>query len=259
MLELTQQNDLRELLKESIRLLKRKKPNLTSSALANYLDISGSTFSRIENGDVRKPDVHHVSAIITATHDIPSAKAVIEKFYPELSKGLDRVYKGNAEVPFVPVETEKFFCDTGMYELLVSATSRAGISRSSVQAEYGNKGVLALDELISKGVLEEINGQISLRGSVNATQSTVHQLAQNLIANNYDLESFGRKENWLSLQYESVNLDKAMPEIRKVLEDAAAKLRTIFRNPDFQGDDVVWAALASDTLIKQGLSKEVLQ
>jgi len=78
------------------------------------------------------------------------AKAVVERFYPEVSKGLERVYRGNAEVPFVSTETEKFFCDMGMYKLLVSATSRPGIRHSSMQAEYGSKG------------------QISLRGSLKA-------------------------------------------------------------------------------------------
>lgn len=259
MLELTPDTDLRALLRESIRDLKKSKPNLSSSALAGVLKIAVSTFGRIENGEVKRPDVATTTSIISACHGEKAVKDVLAKFYPEIAVNIDRVYKGNKEVPFIAPDAEKYFRDPSTHELMVAVTSNSGLTRESVQVEYGKRGLTALDDLIANGIVEEKTGKISLSGKINARQETVHQLVQNLVTHNYDLDSFGKKQNWLSLQYESVDLEKARPEIVKILQEAQAKLRTVFNSPEYQGNDVVWAALASDTLIKQAVREEVLQ
>lgn len=259
MLELNTETDLRDLLRESIRKLKKAKPHLSSNALASHLDVSTSSFGRIENGEIKRPDFVTTSIIVTASHGAHAAKAVIAHFYPEIAKNFDRVYQGNKEVPFVAPNAEKYFRDPASHELMVTITSNAGVTRESVRYEYGQKGANALEELLANNVVEEKDGKICLMGKINARQETVHQLVQNLIKHNYDLDGFGNKLNWLSLQYESVNLEKARPEIVKILQEASSRLRTVFNSPEYQGTDVVWASLASDTLIKQKKSKEVLQ
>lgn len=55
-------------------------------------------------------------------------------------------------------------------------------------------------------------------------------------------------KNWLSLQYESVNKEKALPVASEIIHDANNKLRTLFTDPKFKGKDVVWAELVLDTL-----------
>jgi len=193
MLELTPETDLRMLLRESIRGLKKAKPNLSSSALANTLSIANSTFGRIENGEVKRPDFLHTTSIVTAMHGEAIAQKVLAHFYPEVAKNFDRVYKGNKDVPFIAPDAEKYFCDPSTHELLVAATSNAGITREFVKVEYGKKGLAALEELLTNGVLEEVDSKVCLAGKINARQRTVHQLAQNLLAHNYGIDAFGQK------------------------------------------------------------------
>ena len=71
-------------------------------------------------------------------------------------------------------------------------------------------------------------------------------MTENLIKNNYDIESFGKKDNWLSLQYESVNESKVMPAVRQVLIEANYKIKNILMRPN--KNDIVWISLLSDNL-----------
>ena len=73
-------------------------------------------------------------------------------------------------------------------------------------------------------------------------------MTENLIKNNYDIESFGKKDNWLSLQYESVNESKVMPAVRQVLIEANYKIKNILNEDSNKGNDIVWISLLSDNL-----------
>lgn len=259
MLENSTATDLKDLLKESIRLIKQAKPRLSSNALASSLDIPGSTLSRIENSGTRRPDFKHAIAIVKAAHGEEKARACLERYYPELIENFERIYKGNKDVPFVDVDSEKYFQDPTTYELMIMATCEAGIDRKVVKSEYGNKGLAILDELLANEVLIETDGVIGIKGSINARQATVHKLVQNLMAHNYDLAAFGKKENWLSLQYDSVDIEKALPKVREIMEKASSEIRAILNDPAYKGKDILWASMTADSLKKQGPGKEVLQ
>lgn len=259
MLDIDSTTDLKELLKASIQLLKQQKSNLSSSAIASNLGIASSTFGRIENGEVRRPDFRHTLSILKAAYDEDTAMKGMTKFYPEVTQNFEKVYPGNKDVPFIDTDSEKYFKDPTSYELMVMATSEAGISRDQVKCEFGNKGLGILNELLAQGVLMDNDGIIGIKGNINATQPTVHKLVQNLIAQNYDIGAFGNKANWLSLQYDSVNLEIALPKVREIMQKASGEIRAVLNDPAYKGKDVLWASMASDSLMKQTPQKEVLQ
>lgn len=259
MLDLSTNPDLKEMLKASIQIIKKKKSNLSSNAIANKLDISTSTFGRIINGEVRKPDIKHTFTIISEAYNEVTAKQVTEHFYPEVMANFDTIYKGNKDVPFIDGDAEQFFRDPATYELMLMATSEAGITQDKVKEEFGNKGLKVLEELLTNGVLIDNDGVIGIKGNVNARQSTVQKLVENLIGGNYDIAAFGQKNNWLSLQYDSVNLETVLPQIKEIMQNANAEIRAVLNNPNSKGKDVLWAALVCDSLTKQPAPKEVLQ
>ena len=93
------------------------------------------------------------------------------------------------------------------------------------------------------------NGIISNSGRINASQETVQKLLLNLISLSYNLEGVDENlKNWLSLQYESVNKEKALPVASEIIHEANNKLRALFTDPKYKGEDVVWAGLVLDTL-----------
>ena len=258
MLDMTPNTDIRELLRTSIRHIKQQKPNLSSSALAVQLDIASSTLGRIENAEVKRPDIKHAISIVKAAYGEETAKRFTETYYAEVLRKIDSIYRGNKNVPFLDEDAEKYFRDPAFYELMVMATSEAGVTRETVRIEFGNKGLAALDDLIANEVLIETDGVYGIKGNINATQGTVHKLVSNLIGQNYDIDAFGKKSNWLSLQYESVNMETALPVIKDIMEKASAEIRVVLNDPAYKGKDVLWAAMSTDSLKKQG-SQEVLQ
>ena len=160
------------------------------------------------------------------------------------------VYPGNSDVEFIKPEGEIYFQDASTYELMMMATSYAGLTRSKTLEEFGKRGLATLDKLVEEGILKENDGKISLDSTVNAKQDTVQKWLQNLVKTSYDLDAFGDHKNWLSVQYESVNLDFVMPRLRDIYVKANQEVRELFMKPQAKGNDVVWAGMAMDSLSK---------
>jgi hypothetical protein len=131
------------------------------------------------------------------------------------------------------------------------ATSGMGLTREKVMEEFGKKGLSIVNKLLKNDVLEENDGRIGLVGPINAAQSTVHKLLQNLVRLSYDLDAFGNgKDNWLSVQYDAVNLEVVMPKAREIMVRANQELRELLNDPSSKGKDVLWAGLVMDSLKK---------
>ena len=161
------------------------------------------------------------------------------------------VYSGNTNVPFVSMDSEAFFEDSGTYEFMLMASTKKRFTEQMVLDHYGKRGLAKVNELIEQGILKKQDGAIILaQGNINAGQETVHRLFQNLIAFNYDVSSFANKNNWLTVQYESVDKEKVLPAMMGIMRDANQKIRELLQAPTSRGNDVVWAGLSADTIDK---------
>lgn len=241
--------ELGNFLKSCITKIKERSPHLSSNAISTKLRITNSTFNRIENLEVKRPTFDHAIKIVRAACEESEVKTFIEKYYPSMLKNFSNIYKENSDVPFVKIEAESYFEDQATFELMMMATSNNGITREVTIREFGNRGLKTLDKLLENGTLTENNGVISYSGRINASQETVQKLLLNLISLSYNLEGIDESlKNWLSLQYESVNKEKALPVASEIIHEANNKLRALFTDPKYKGEDVVWAGLVLDTL-----------
>jgi hypothetical protein len=245
-------SDLKEFLSDCIKSIKKSYPNLSSVQLAKKLDLTTSTFSRFENREIKKPTFNHALKIVREVCGETRLQDFIKTHYPEMYDNLAKTYPGNSNLEFMPEEAEVYLQDSTTFELLMMATSNAGLSKDVVVAEFGNRGLLALENLITKKILIEQN-QIFTLGmkNVNFGQDTVKKLLQNLVNSSYDLDAFGTQVNWLSVQYESVNAGKVTPKLRDVYVKANKEIREIFNAPENAGSDVMWAGLVMDSLLKK--------
>jgi hypothetical protein len=134
---------------------------------------------------------------------------------------------------------------------MMMATTNVGLTKDAVSAEFGRRGLLTLEKLVEKNVLNEKNGVFTLGTKVNANQETVQKLLHNLINSSYDLEAFGTHKNWLSVQYESVDANKVTPKLRDIYIKANKEIRELFNAPENTGHDVMWAGLVMDSLLKE--------
>ena len=256
MLDSSNFSDLPTFIGCCVSKLKESHPRLSALALAKKLDIPNSTFDRISKKEVKAPSFNHALKIVQEVCGDQSVQDFIRKFYPNMMADFRRVYPGNTEVPFVDSNAEVFFQSPASFEIMMMATSRAGITEAQTLEEFGKKGLSILKELLEKGILKKEGEKIYIDGTINARQETVHKLFQNLIGLSYDPSHFGDNKDWLSIQYDSVNFNVVAPQIREVYIKANQKIRELLKAPESKGDEVIWAGLAMDRLTKSKVSND---
>lgn len=255
--ELANASSACEFLRNCIRQLKKNAGNVTAANIARKLKIPTSTLNRIENMEVETPDFNNAMKIVRAVCKDEAVNKFVEKFYSKMAQTFARVYSGNSEVPFVEPDIEAYFEDSNTYEYLMLATSNVKMTEESILENYGKRGLAKVNELIEREILKKQGDTILLsRGPVNAGQETVHKLLQNLITFNYDVGAFGRKDNWLTIQYEAANKSYVMPRVVDIMRSANQQVRELLESPSSKGNDVVWVGMSADTIDKLDPSLE---
>lgn len=251
--------DLPSFLKVCVGKIQKKYPNYSLNQISNMLDIRKSTLDRIAKAEVQKPSFLNSLKIMQASCDEGSIQKCIKEHYPNMFETFNKVYAGNSDVEFIKPDAEIYFKDPTTYELMLLATSESGVTKDYVSYEYGRKGLEILDMLIENEVLSFNGDKIFCDKKINATQGTVQKLLSNLVTSSYDLESFGNKPNWLSVQYESVNKEKVLPKIKDIMSTAYSEIRMILADKANKGSDVVWTGLVADSFTGNEKESKVLQ
>lgn len=255
MSDLNLQSDLKSYLKSCVRVIKKGRPHMNSSRVAAKLGIPTSTLCRIENEYGTRPSFPYAMKLVREAAGDQNIKAFIQKFYPEMLGDFEEIYPQPQDVQFIGQKVEAYFENSLSHELMMLISSGRGVTRGDISFEFGRKGVKILEHLLAKDIVKEKNGRIIIEGNINATQATVHKLLKNLINSNYDINGFGKRGNWLTVQYEAVNHEKVWPEVKDVIEEANKKIRKIFTSPESKGNDVIWVGLIADSLQKVNPSK----
>ena len=257
----SQFSDVSVFLSDCIKTIKKASPALSSAQLAKKLELSGSSFSRMENGVTKKPSLNNALRIIREVCGETKVQDFIKTHYPELYDNFAKTYPGNADVDFIPKDAEKYFQDASTFEIMMMASSNIGITKERVISELGSRGLSVLEKLIKKNIIHEKDGIFTLgMNKINADQETVKNLFNNLLNTNYNLDSFGKQINWLSLQFESVNRKKVSPILHSIYTRTYKEIRETFASPDNAGSDIIWAGLIMDSLFTDILKEnEVIQ
>ena len=231
-------------------LLDRYPKSSSYRFVSEKVGISASCFQRVAKKETTSPNFHNALKIVQSVCTDGDVRSFVKKFYPEMLPAYEEIYPGNSDIPFAPLRMEEFFKDAVAYELMLFISSVDNLTRQDVENRFGDKGLGILDDLAEKGLIEE-SGTVSINGTIKLSQEVTQTLLQNLVRSNYDLGSFGVKENWLSVQWNSVNLEKAMPVLREACVKMAQETWDILSNPEYnKGDDVVWVGAAMDTLLR---------
>ena len=246
MLEASQYDCSKSFLQDCVKGLRKASPNLSDSQIAKKLGISSSTFGRIANAEV-KTSFNNALSISRRVCGEEKVQEFIAKFYPEMKKTFDKVYSGNAHKPFVKNDLESFLQDSNTHELVMMAMTNAGVLKETIQSEFGQKGLRVLDSLIEAGLIHEIEPNLFKCDGANFGQDTVQKLVQNVTQSNYELAAFGKKDNWLSVQWESVDADYIGPKLVEICRKANQEVRTLFSDPKSAGKDVMWFTLGMDS------------
>ena len=247
--------------RQCIRELKAKHPNLSSAQIAKRVGIGQPTFCRIENGQTANPSLASISKLLSALGKSYKISEAIEALEPSLASVLRDNLSHRLDVPVMAGDTAKYFADPDYRPILFLALSRSGTTREEIYAEHGSEGIKRLDEMIAlKAVVEERGIVRSVyHEEVASDQDALRDALVDCIERRYDPEKFGRNENWLSLQTESVDKEKVMGLIRDKLRKTYEEIREdILYSPKYYGTDKVFVGMVADSLLKGGGSKDVI-
>ena len=241
--------DKTEFMAHCARELMEKYPkNSNFRFVAGQVGVTPSTFERILKKEVQSPSFANVIKIVRAACSDGEIRTFIEKFYPDMLKDFQYIYPGNAHLPFAEPEAEEFFKMSSTYEIMLFAVNTPDLTRQEVGMEFGRKGLTILDQLIQRNIIKKDGEKIYIQGPLNLEQPALHALFKNLLNQNYDLDNFGNKDNWLSLNTQAVDLEKAMPLLREVCAKANKEIVDILDDPQLKGKDIVWTGLVMDNV-----------
>lgn len=257
-----EKESLARVLRDKIFSYKAARPNLSSAQIASKFGMSNSTFSRLENLDIKNPTFDQVVKIFNGVGDQKGLLKFIKDKYPEISIMYRSVYNLEREAKFYRDLTSDYFVDERTHKLMLLAASNNGVCEQVIKEELGRDGLRHLDLLIKEDVIEKRGEKYFVKDDgFLLTQEHSRDILLASIRNCYDLHGFNEKtaENWLSYQAESVNLSKVMPKVMSLIKELNQRVRELFNDPENAGEEVMWVGLASDTVLENNLLERYLK
>lgn len=254
-----EQASLAGVLRERILDYKKARPNLSSQQIATKFGMSSSTFNRIENLDIKTPTFDQVIKVFNGTGCRGDLLAYLKGNYPEIAQAyLGHYPQSESGASIVSNDIKKYLVDPSTSKLMILAFSKCGLCRDQVKEEFGNDGIRSLDFLIDQGVLVKKGERYFPRekGTILSQKDTKY-LCEHTLKQCYDLRGLEeeRAANYMTFQSESIDIDKAYPLIIGLLKEVNQRVREIFNNSEFEGDDTVFVSLVSDTVLTNDLRR----
>jgi transcriptional regulator with XRE-family HTH domain len=252
--------DLAHMLRRKILIYKQARQNLSSQQIAKKFGMSSSTFSRIENLDIKAPTFDQVIKILTGTGHHKELQSYLKNHYPEIARLYTEGFLENDHTNYVSDKISEYMKNPRTSRLMIISFSVSGLKKSVVKEEFGNEGVRTLEMLIERGVLTSEDGEVyrPLDVGTAVSLSCTKALVNRALNDYYDLKGYENKTacNYLTFQSESIDLERVYPMIIGLLAELRKNVKEIFNNPDNHGDETVFVSLISDSLIKNNLGKK---
>lgn len=255
MLSQEESQSVAEELSNRIRAYKRKRPNLSSQNIAKRFGMSASTFNRIENLDIKTPTFEQIVRVLSGTgHDEDLVRFVEVKF-PHLSHLITKKYveRFGEQRPVMEAKVREYLINSRYTKMLTFLLSKKNINRKVFKEEFGNDGLTILDELIQDNVVLERDGLLLTTTDYHyiPSVSDVRDIFINLLQTAFDVKGAEERKsaNLISVQVKTFNAQKILPIMHDKLSALHHEFESMFKNPDYAGDDPIYLGLVCDTLI----------
>jgi hypothetical protein len=249
--------DLSTLLRMKILEYKAARPNLSSQQIAKKFSMPKSTFSRLENMEMKIPSFDQTLKILTGTGHQKEILPYLTKHYPEFAGVYEKGMGTNQSAKYIDDEIINYLVDPHTSKMILLSLSTSGLKKSVIIDEFGKSGLKTLEMLIDKNILVEKNFETYFPtefGSKINIKNTRFLINRSL--NEYfDIDGHEKKTalNNMNFQSESINLEKAYPLILSLVESLQRDVRTIFNDPEYQGEDTVFVGSFTDTLLNNNI------
>jgi hypothetical protein len=246
-------------LKNMVDAFQERHPNLSLPQISKKINVSYPTLKRIMNLSAN-PSLEVVTNILMNTGHHDQLPLYLQRMNPALATAFNSYFSHNIETPSLDIDSSTLFANKDYLFILLLAFTKTGTNEFEIRQEFGSLGVKRLQELIDHGILnikdDRIYGQSS---KITFNQKIMKQAVLHSIEQCYEPEHFGKGDNWLSLQTESIDKEKAMPEIRNILQAAYKDIKEILYSEEYQGDDKVFVSMVVDKILSSDKNQGMLQ
>lgn len=252
--------DLCQDLRQMVQTYAAGYPNLSLPQISKKINVAYPTLNRIMNGS-GNPSLSVVTNILVNTGNGRRLEDFLTRMDPDMARAFKNYFSHNHDTPVLDPKTSTLFANKDYLFILLLAFSQSGTSREEIRDEYGKAGIKRLEELLDQNILKEVSGVITGDVSrVTFNQKVMKEAVLHCIEESYDPSQFGKGTNWLSLQTESVNKEKAIPTIRNILQSAYTEIKEILYSDEYQGEDKIFVSMTTDTITSKDNDKQgVLQ
>ena len=238
------EHELREALSKRVRTYLESHPRATLRSLAKRSGLSTMTVSRLVQGEVLKPSFEAAVALIGVVAKGDEVSDFLKLYFPETMQSVSKVYSENAGL-LNHEDIEQVLTDPLTFTIFDLASMDAGITRSTIRAEFGNQGQKALDSLLLSGLLyEDSSGNVTFKNGLNhvavCPQDVIARLKIRL--EQFQFVNLGTKAARLAQISESLNLE-GMEKIHEVLTECIEKIQDIRQDSSYKGKIPVYIGL----------------
>jgi hypothetical protein len=232
---------MKEILTVMVEQWIEEKPMRTVPLLAKISGVGETTIRRAVGGS-NTPALDTIVSLGRATGKRSLMLEAVLKYYPTCFEVIEKSGMGADKQP--EADTSEFLEASVSTTLFLSLYTRTGLSKKSVKAQHGTKGLAILDRMIGIGVaIAKDEDHVVARENWYSyhTPEEVLRTIRNLTLD-FDKSSIGSDFARMTVLSESVNSETAK-RIQSIVDRAVVDIRALMNDPNSIGTDVVAVSL----------------
>lgn len=254
-MQLQEERDLIQELKEMIESYMTRNPALTLNALAQRSNVPVTSLRRLMAGQQKNEIApHSVLNIVSYIMREKSLAVILEKAEPAISEYL-RKHFGN--FVFATGGKHSYDCDLNVelkdetkYLIYKLAANHNGTDLMTVVDNFGSFGKKKVEEMLKDGLLKDEEGRLHAREKNFSLDLSIAAAHLPALVQFYKPGTIAQGKNSMFSMSESLCMD-AIAEIKKIQKECVMKMHAIMNNPDSFGDIPYFTINLSETMLSE--------
>lgn len=254
-MQLSEEKDLIQELKEMIDSYMTRNPQLTLNALAQRSNVPVTSLRRLVAGQQKNEIApHSVLNIVSYIMREKNLASIIEKTEPAISDFL-RKHFGN--FVFATGGKHTYDCnlnvelkDETKYLIYKLAANHNGTDLMTIVENFGAHGKKKADEMMNDGLLKEEEGRLHAREKNFSLDLSIAAQHLPALVQFYKPATIAQGRNSMFSMSESLCMD-AISEIKKIQKECVMKMHAIMNNPESFGDIPYFTINLSETMLSE--------
>jgi len=216
-----------------------------------------NTVRRLANGQVDKPTLETVLAILNVVESRANLVKTVERFFPGIGNLIASVHTATGSTAITDAMVDMMSEDQVSFRIYSLAGTRVGTTREDVRQLFGEDGLNKLAALVEQGmVVDNCKGVLH---TPDLEYSTVnpHAMLRKMrhCLDFFDKSLIGTDAAALAIQTEAVNVE-GLKALRQAARDFHVRLSEIKKDPRYQGDIPFYAILCIGLLDSRNFRPE---